>query len=344
MRRSGATAHATEAWPENGTLIPDEGWRLWVDREAEWKQDAIFLPEDVTQDADGVVRGKGEPLPVNAPTGGWGVLAGQPAGSIAVTLPGTVEQHFWGKFGAGAGREAAAVYWPEEYRYAADDPVPQNGAYFGVSWWWREIEIPASMQGKRIFLHVRGAQLRAEVYLNQKLVGYSIMEELPFEAELTHAAKPGGKNVLAIRITNPFGRFDWVDGLNAQWGAVKLYRSHGFGGLDRGMTISAHDCDIRIKDAWVLNTADRAGWRWHTSSLDRSGGKTVAFVSSDMFEVIDPANGKVDWQKRISLTSQGCLPIGADVRASTNERRFGATLQSLSDLGYLESKALLTCG
>ena len=65
-------------------------------------------------------------------------------------------------------------------------------------------------------------------------------EELLFEAELTHAAKPGGKNVLAIRITNPFGRLDWIDGMNAQWGAVKLYRSHGFGGLDRGMTISAH--------------------------------------------------------------------------------------------------------
>ena len=45
-------------------------------------------------------------------------------------------------------------------------------------------------QGKRIFLHVRGAHLRAEVYLNEKLVGYSIMEELPFERELTHAAKP----------------------------------------------------------------------------------------------------------------------------------------------------------
>ena len=139
-------------------------------------------------------------------------------------------------------------YTPDEYRYAADDkqegnggPVPQNGAYFGVSWWRQEIDIPVSMAGKRIFLHVRGAHLRAEVYLNEKLVGYSIMEELPFEAELTHAAKPGGKNVLAIRITNPFGRFDWVDGLNEQWGAVKLYRSHGFGGLDRGMTISAHD-------------------------------------------------------------------------------------------------------
>jgi len=114
------------AWPENGTLIPDEGWRLWVDEKAEWKSDAIHLPEDVKQDANGVVLGAGKPLPVNAPTGGWGVL-GASAG-IGVTLPSTVEQHYWGKFGAG-GDNKPRPYTPDEYRYAAEDPVPQNGAY-----------------------------------------------------------------------------------------------------------------------------------------------------------------------------------------------------------------------
>jgi beta-galactosidase len=39
------------------------------------------------------------------------------------------------------------------------------------------------------------------------------MEELPFECDLTHAADPGSQNIIAIRITNPFGRDDWVDGL-----------------------------------------------------------------------------------------------------------------------------------
>ena len=230
-------AAADHAWPENGTLIPDVGWRLWVDEKAAWKEDTIYLPEDV----------KLAKLPVNAPTGGWGALGAE---GLAVTLPGTVEQHYWGKFGS-------RPYTPEEYRYAADDPIPQNGAYFGVSWWYRAIDIPAAMAGKRIFLRVRGAHLRAEVYLNQKLVGYSIMEELPFECDLTAAAKPGGENVLAIRITNPFGRYDWVDGTNGQWGAVRLFRSHGFGGLDRGMVLSA--CEphsMRILNSWVLNALE----------------------------------------------------------------------------------------
>jgi beta-galactosidase len=285
---AGEQVRADAAWPENGTLVPDEGWRLWVDDKAEWRMDALFLPEDVTRGAEGVVLGGGKPLPVNAPTGGWGVL-GAVAG-IPVTLPGTVEQHFWGKYGAGADGKPRP-YTPEEYRYAADDAVPMNGAYFGVSWWWRTLEIPASMRGKRIFLHVRGAHLRAEVYLNERLVGYSIMEELPFECDLTAAARPGGVNTLAIRITNPFGRFDWVDGSNEQWGAVKLYRSHGFGGLDRGMTMSAHGEPVRIADLWVLNQADSRKisvfCKLRTTDGHLNGGGSVKL------DVIDPRTGAV---------------------------------------------------
>jgi hypothetical protein len=259
-RLTAESAATALPYPENGTLIPDDGWHLWIDDKAEWQNDDLFLPEDVSWIPDGDAAklcGKGQPLPVNPPTGGWGVL--MHAGK-EVTLPTTVEQHFWGKYGAGADGKPRP-YTPDEYRYAAttppvtpaDDAVPQNGAYFGVSWWTRSIDMPAEMRGKRIFLHIRGARLRAEVYLNQQLVGYSIMEELPFECDLTHAANPGGLNLLAIRLTNPFGRFDWVDGSNAKWGHLALYRSHGFGGLDRGMTISAHTGN-RITDAWVLNS------------------------------------------------------------------------------------------
>jgi len=35
LKTSSAREH--EVYPENGTLIPDEGWRLWVDEHAQWK-------------------------------------------------------------------------------------------------------------------------------------------------------------------------------------------------------------------------------------------------------------------------------------------------------------------
>lgn len=218
----------------NGIALSDTGWRLWVDEEAPWRDDTLYLPEDADLGA----------LPVNPPTGGWGRLnAGE---GRAVTLPATVEQFYWGRFGS-------QPYTLAEYNWAPRDPVPRNGAWRGVSWWWRSIEIPAGFAGKRLLLTVRGARQRAEVYLNRKLVGYSILEELPFVCDVTAAANPGGDNQLAIRITNPGGRYDWVDSASLTWGKVKLQSSHGFGGLDRGISLAAHPVDGHIEDTWVLN-------------------------------------------------------------------------------------------
>lgn len=215
--------------------VADEGWRLVVDRSTDWKNDDVFLPSEVRL----------EDLPVRPPTGGWTMLNS----GVSVTLPTTVEQHHWGQFGM-------RPYTPDEYRYADDDPVPQNGAYVGVSWWVKDIAIPRAARGKRAILTIRGARLRAEVFLNQKLVGYSLLAELPFECDLTAAMEPGKSNRLALRITNPGGRYDWKDSGTISWGKVKFYPGHGFGGLDRGLIISLHPKDAHIADAWVLNTSD----------------------------------------------------------------------------------------
>jgi hypothetical protein len=227
-----------EAAMDGRLAVPDEGWTLWLDRAAQWQQDVIHLPEQVPPLAA---------LPVNPPTGGWDALyRGQ---GVNVTLPATVEEHFWGRYGE-------RPYTADEYRYAEDDPVPQNGVVAGVSWWWKTIDIPQSAAGRQVWLHVRGARMRAEVFLNEVLVGYSIMSELPIDCDLTAAMTPGRPNRLAIRITNPGGRFDWKDSNNTAWGKVKLYHSHGFGGIDRGMQLSVHPVEGRIRDAWVLNTPD----------------------------------------------------------------------------------------
>jgi hypothetical protein len=220
---------------EDKAAIADTGWRLVIDEKAAWKDDTIYLPGDV----------KLEKLPINLPTGGWAMLKD----GLEVTLPTTVEQHYWGKFGS-------RPYTPDEYRYADDDPVPQNGAYVGVSWWVKDIDIPASAKGQRAILTVRGARLRAEVFLNQKLVGYSIVSELPFDCDITDAMRPGQSNQIAIRITNPGGRYDWKDSGTVNWGKVRLYPAHGFGGLDRGLTLSLHPMEARITDAFVLNTPE----------------------------------------------------------------------------------------
>ena len=67
--------------------IPDNNWRLWPDTAAIWQNDDIFLPGEFKLDR----------LPVNSPTGGWNILNDKTG--VPVTLPATVEQYYWGKFG-----------------------------------------------------------------------------------------------------------------------------------------------------------------------------------------------------------------------------------------------------
>ncbi|WP_026441806.1 sugar-binding domain-containing protein [Pseudacidobacterium ailaaui] len=256
-------------------FLPDEGWRMWPDTKAAWEEDTIYLPGEF----------KLTELPVNPPTGGWEVL-GFTQG-VGVTLPATVEQFYWGAFG----------YRPykNEYKFEDTDREVKNGSYRGVSWFWREIEVPMDFQGKRIFLHVRGARLRAEVYLNQKLVGYSILEELPFECDITQAARPGEKNQLAIRITNPGGEMDWIDGRQLQWGQVRLQSSHGFGGLDRALRLTAHG-PVRVKDSWVLNTPDVRAITAHAELENLTGQPRTGSI---VFSIVDPALGQTVAKKEL---------------------------------------------
>lgn len=249
-------------------VVPDTGWRLWPDQKAEWKSDTVYLPEDVHLAS----------LPVNPPTGGWGMLSATQG--IPVTLPCTVEQYFWGLTGMRP--------YHDEYRFETADDEVKNGAYYGVSWWWRALEIPAAFQGKDIFLRIRGARQRAEVYLNRQLVGYSLMEELPFECDITAAARPGAANQLAIRITNPGGRLDWVDGGRITWGNATFQKSHGFGGLDRALTLSAHG-PARIRDSWVLNTPEPRRITVH-AEVENTG--PAAHTSLLRFSILDPVSNR----------------------------------------------------
>ena len=209
-------------------------WRLWRDEQAAWKDDRIFLPGEVKLDQ----------LPVNPPTGGWQTL--DDSAGVPVTLPCTVEEHFWGA--------TTRPYTTGEYRSANDDHDFANGNYLGVSWWWRTFTAPVVAPGQRLIVHIRGARLRSEVYCNGKLCGYSIMTELPFDADVTAAVHPG-VNQLAVRITNPGGRLDWRDSQSFKWGNYELPSSLGFGGLDAGIEMETVN-DVAVRDLAVLNHPD----------------------------------------------------------------------------------------
>jgi hypothetical protein len=207
----------------------DHGWRLWLDPKAAWQDDTLYLPEDV----------KLTNLPVNPPTGGWAVLNDQ--AGIGVSLPATVEKYYFNR----APARTAASTSPSEI-------VTVEGYYQGVSWWYRPFTPPVLRPGERLVFYFPAARLRSEVYVNGKLAGYNIISEAPFTADATDAINPGGKNLLAVRITNPGGRLDWMDFLTMTWGEYTLPATHAFGGLAGGVEMQVR-APISVSDLAVFN-------------------------------------------------------------------------------------------
>lgn len=214
---------------------------IWCDQEASWQDDEIFLPGDFCV----------EDLPYNAPSIGWDALERVPDDAIVgADLPATVEEYFWGRF-------QKTDYTIDEYVFAAWDPDAKNGSYRGVSWWWNKIDVPDDWQGRYVNLHIPAARLRAEVFINRQLVGYDIVGETPFQADCSRAVVAGAPNWLAIRLTNPGGRMDWLDAVEGAvkplvWGRHVIPYSKSFGGLDGGIELRVSD-DLSIEDIFVRN-------------------------------------------------------------------------------------------
>ena len=219
------------------TAVGATGWKLWLDREAVWKSDELFLPPvDVAK------------LPVRPPACGWdrlfakSVAESQVAQAVAdqflavdAQVPGTVEQFCWDALSG------------------ARNGLGNTGNYVGVSWWGREVVVPASAKGKRVKLvFSEGIRQRAEVFVNRKLLGYELVHQTPFEIDVTDAVQCGAANQLAVRITDPDGNFSWGDYSGVNWGEYFFPLSHGFGGILGAVELKIVDV-VHVSDVFVKN-------------------------------------------------------------------------------------------
>ncbi len=166
-------------------------------------------------------------LDVAAPSAGWDALAtlGRP-----VSVPGTVEGLFWDELG---------------------------GDYVGVSHWSRSFEVPQLLDGQRAMLCFEAVRLRAEVFVDRKLVGYDAVGNTPFEVDISDACQLPGSHELVVRVTDPGGNFDWRDYDAHRWGtlpdAQTLPASHGFGGVSGPVRLELRDA-LHLSDVFVANT------------------------------------------------------------------------------------------
>jgi len=201
--------------------LSGSGWTLSLDPKASWENDELFLPP--------VDLSK---VPTNAPSGGWlSILSG-----IPVSVPGTVEEYL----GKGQGPETQVK---------------------GVSWWTRTFRVPEMPKDGILRLQFGSVRLRAEVYVEGRLVAYDLVGNTPFEADLTPllrdgTLKPGATARLAVRVTNPGGNFDWKDEHPFAWGKHTIPMSHGFSGITGRVRLLATG-PLYFSDLYLQNTPQR---------------------------------------------------------------------------------------
>jgi len=82
----------------------------------------------------------------------------------------------------------------------------------GVAWYRKHLEIPASDQGKKIYLAVDGAMAYATVWLNGQFAGGWPYGYASWQVDLTPYLKFGADNVIAIRLDNPPESSRWYPG------------------------------------------------------------------------------------------------------------------------------------
>lgn len=245
-------------------LSGDE-WTLRLDMDAEWVDDELFPPPvDLAR------------IPSNPPTVGWDrfdMMEGR-----RVSVPGTVEEHYWGANG---------------------NFVGIAGDYRGVSWWSRTFELDRSLEGKRIVLAFDSCNLRTEIYVNRKLAGYDVVGNTPFQADITGAVVFGGENTLDIRITDPVGNFSWPAHVTFPWGRYNIPAVRSFGGITGDVALLALD-NVTIDDIYVKNSPKITDAELFVTVKNTAGKPVKGSLSVVVHEWNNP--GAVLWKKSAAET------------------------------------------
>ena len=198
----------------NDITISGSGWKVWLDTNASWKNDSLYLPSQVNIPL----------MPVNTPSCGWNELYNN--NGINCSIPATVEEYF-----------------------AKGNPT---WVYNGVSWFWKKINIPSNWKGEKIRIHFDETRMRAEVYINNKLAAYDLVSETPWEADISQYLDFGKENIIAVRITNPGGQRGWEDMNEITWGKYSIPASHDFGGISGPVHLIATQ-DVFIENVFIKN-------------------------------------------------------------------------------------------
>jgi exo-1,4-beta-D-glucosaminidase len=224
---------------------------------------------------------------------------------------------------------------------------------FHVPWWYRTtFELPASMRGKHVALHLDGINYRANIWLNGKLIARSDSVAGTYrlyEFDVTDVVKKTGTNVLAVEVSAPDVTdlaMTWVDWNPAPpdkdmgvWrpayltasGAVVLRYPHVITRVDPStlsaeLGISVEAANLSAAPVWTI-VRGRVGdivFRQNVELLPNR--PTVVRFTPNNYKQLRIAKPKLWWPVGMGAQSLNDLELSADAGGTTSDRttvRFG---------------------
>lgn len=94
--------------------------------------------------------------------------------------------------------------WSVEGKIEKTNPTGGAGGFFpaGIGWYRLHFDVPAAWAEKRVQVEFEGVYMNADIFCNGKHLAAHPYGYTSFLVDLTPALKPGGPNVLAVRVDN----------------------------------------------------------------------------------------------------------------------------------------------
>ncbi len=94
--------------------------------------------------------------------------------------------------------------WSIEGQFSKDNPAtPEGGALpGGIGWYRKTFSVPASSQGKQVYIDFDGVYQKSTVWINGHQLGFRPNGYISFEYDLTPYLNFGGKNTIAVKVDN----------------------------------------------------------------------------------------------------------------------------------------------
>lgn len=196
--------------------------------------------------------------------------------------------------------------WSIEGAFSKDNPATVGGGALpgGIGWYRKTFTIPASQQGKLVFIDFDGVYWNSEVWINGHYLGKRPNGYISFRYDMTPYVKFGDKNVIAVKVDNsqqPNSR--WYSGSGIYRNVWLVYnnktRVDHWGTFITTPEINDKGAKVAVKTTVINSDKEDQNITLQTSIYD-AAGKEIAQTSK---ELLIPQNQTVIVGQNLSVSN-----------------------------------------